>query len=70
MIKDTVFTDIGWGKYAHSIIKIKDVYSPSNDYEGAYVYVDGDLKASAIAASDALEQALDAETAEWIKAKL
>lgn len=66
MIKTTIFKKIGFGKYANGEIAIIEQFSDSNDYEGTYIEINGELKKSSIATIDAIKQALDEETAEWI----
>lgn len=66
MIKTITFKKIGFGKHANDEIKIIEQYTESNDYEGTYIEINGELKKSSIATIDAIKQALDEETAEWI----
>lgn len=66
MIKTTIFKNIGFGKYAKDEIKIIEQYTESNDYEGTYIEINDKLTASSIATIDAIKQALDEETANWI----
>lgn len=57
MIKTTTFEKIGFGKYADAKIAIVEQFTDGNDYEGTFVYIDGELVASSDATIEAIEQA-------------
>ncbi len=66
MIKTTMFENIGFGKFAKDIITITELFTESNDFEGCYVSINGEMVSASISTREAIEDALDAETAEWI----
>lgn len=57
MSKRTIFECIGFGKFADSTIAIIEMFSPSNDYCGTVIKIDGELVASSDATIEAIEQA-------------
>lgn len=66
MKKTTIFENIGFGKYGDAEIRIEEDFSPSNDFEGCYIEVNGVSVTCSDSTRGAIEQALDPETAEWI----
>lgn len=62
-----IFENIGWGKYPNDEIKYVNIYSESNDYEGTFVYINGEEKGNSCSELDAFRNAgIDDELANWI----
>lgn len=66
MTKTTRFEQIGWSDYAENTIEIIENYSPSNDFEGCDIIIDGNYVAGDICTEDAIRKALGKEVGEWI----
>lgn len=66
MVITTTFNNIGWGAHADDVITITEYFSPSNDYEGTVVSVNGVYRGGSTATSDALINALGSDLGGWL----
>lgn len=62
----TTFRDINWGDHAHDEITIIENYSPSNDFEGTDIEVNGELVGGDICTRDAVFKTFGTELGEWL----
>lgn len=66
MTKTTIFENINWSEHANDEIKIIEEFTPSNDYEGTLVVINGQYAGGSSATRDAVITALGEELGEWI----
>ena len=61
-----VFNDINWGEHAHDEIKIIKNYTPSNDYEGTDIEVNGKYMGGDITTSEAVRNVFGEDLGAWL----
>ena len=66
MTVTTIFKDINWSDHAHDEIKIIENYSPSNDYEGTDIEVNGEHVGGDIVTSDAVIKTFGYDLGGWL----